>query len=316
MKMRTVLSVVLSIPVVVACTYCPNSKYGDLIASIPPVERKNGGTDLKGWVFKKIISKSSGHTHYYYHLPSFRADKPTFVLIHGMFLDGRTFLNFGRLAEHYNLIAYDLPFDSPFYTGKRADFSVLLSDFFDEMNIESVTLGGVSLGGRIAMAFFEHNKDVALEGLVLISTDIPKTKSELKTDQRSGRLILRLTGGKDEKLICLVKKLSDRQKRKRDTLRPSVFEIFSIKQPSFYKQVLNMMTSSRDLVKLNLIKCPTLIIHGDEDTTVSIGKARGLLDHIPQARFVSIPKGDHGIVYSHADVLLENIITHLRPLSD
>ncbi len=61
------------------------------------------------------------------------------------------------------------------------------------------------------------------------------------------------------------------------------------------------------IIRFDAITCPTLIVHGDLDSTVSIQKAKGLLDRIPIAEFVTISEGEHDIVYSRSEEIIEHI---------
>lgn len=300
----------LSALLISSCVNCPEAEYGDLIGSIPSMKDKNKGKDLKGWTYETVVSKESKETHYYYHMPPEKPGSPVFVLLHGMFLDGKTFLNFGPLAEHFELVALELPYESSFYMGQREDFSYLLADFLEALNLKKIYLGGVSLGGRIAMIFMERNKDIEVEGLALMSTDIEKSNRELRTSKRFAKWTLRLTGNDDQKMVCLVKKVSDRQRGGAEPGEDSVFEVFSLKKPSFYREVLYSMINTERLTGLDNIRCPTIIIHGDEDSTVSIDKAEDLLEHIPGAKFVTIKGGEHDIAYSRADEVIGHLKKH------
>ena len=50
---------------------------------------------------------------------------------------------------------------------------------------------------------------------------------------------------------------------------------------------------SNDLYR---IKCPTLIVHGDADTTVPIAFGRALSESIPNATFNALPDAGHGLI--------------------
>lgn len=296
-----------------ACTRCPESEIRAIYDAMPDPETKNDGYDLRGWQYTKTTSEKSGQTYYYYHLSSKKPDAPVFLLVHGLFLDGRTFINFGPLADDFDLVALELPHQSPFYRGKRADFPELLQDFIDTMGLESLYLGGVSLGGQIAMFYAEQNPASEILGLALISTDMVKTDRELKKAKRAARMIARLTRNDDDRMLCVLSKLSERKRKGADAETRKAMEIFQLKRPSFYKEVMSIADDMEAPPDLTVITPKTIIVHGDEDTTVSIEKSRHLMDHIPNAVFNTIEGGEHTVAYTRGNQIADMIRDYFRP---
>ncbi len=293
-----------------SCTRCPESQIRAIYNQIPDPETKNRGYNLKGWTYEKIISKTTDEVYRYYHLPSRTPDAPVFLLVHGLFLDGRTFINFKPLAEHFELVAIELPHQSPFYQGKREDFPKLLQDFIDALGLRDIYLGGVSLGGQIAMFYMEQNPATRVQGLALISTDMVKTDRELKKAKRAARAIARITRGEDGRLMCILGKLAERQKKKATGESAEAMEIFAVKHPAFYKEVLFIADDMSSPPDLTTITVPTIIIHGDNDTTISIEKSRHLLDHLPNAVFKTIEGGEHTLAYTRGERVAGMIRDH------
>jgi pimeloyl-ACP methyl ester carboxylesterase len=283
----------------VSCTHCPKSKYGDLVNSVPSQATKNDGVDLKGWTYEKVISEKSKETHYYYHFPSDDPSRPTFVFLHGLIFDGKDFLEFKPLADRFNLIAYDLPNQSSFYRGKTDDFAELLTDFLTTVKLEKIYLGGVSLGGQIAMIFASKKRPVEVEGLVLISTDIAKTDDELKKSKRVAERTAGITDREAGKTLCLVTKLVRKKKEDADG-KMNALDHFVLRKVDFYNQVLDTAIDMKTPIPIRSITAPTLIIHGDADSIIDINDARGLVDTIPDATFEVIKGGEHTIAYAHA----------------
>ncbi len=301
---RIPLLVLVSLTVV-SCFRCPESQTDALLKRIPSPESKNEGVDLKGWVYEKIVS-AAGQPHYYYRFPSDTPDKPTLVLLHGLIFDGKNFLEFKPLASHFNLIAYDLPNESAFYRGQSDDFAALLTDFLTAMKLEKIYLGGVSLGGQIALSYAAKPRPVELMGLILISTDASKTDRELRKAKRVVRTTERITNREAGKTLCVVDKLVKKKQAEAGEKLESL-DNFVIRKVDFYNQVLDTTKAMEAPLPLKSITAPTLIIHGDADSVVSIDDARGLVDAIPNAKFVTIHGGEHAIAYSHPDEIIRNI---------
>jgi pimeloyl-ACP methyl ester carboxylesterase len=289
-----------------ACTRCPESEYGNLLEQVADPKTKNEGVDLKGWTYEKAVSTKSGQTHYYYHLPSEAPGKPTFVLLHGLIFDGRNFLEWKPLAKHFELIAYDFPNESDFYRGRTDDFAELLNDFLMTLKIEKTYLGGVSLGGQIAMIFASKKRSVALSGLLLLSTDTAKNERELRSSKRLAKTTARITGRDASKTLCIItKQLKKKQEEGGEKMR--YLDNLALKKVDFYNQVLDTSIDMKKPIPLQSIRVPTLIVHGDEDSVISIDDAKELPEHIPDSTFEVIPGGEHVIAYSHAEEIVRFI---------
>jgi pimeloyl-ACP methyl ester carboxylesterase len=293
-----------------ACTRCPKSEIDEIYARIPKPDTKNRGFDLKGWTYEKAVSPKTDETYYYYHHPSKKENAPVFVLVHGLFLDGRTFINFGPLADSFELMALELPYESSFYRGKKSDFPELLQDFLDTLKLSDIYLGGVSLGGQIAMLYAELTPKAKIRGLALISTDMTKTKGELRRATRGAKAISKLTRGDDGKMLCILSKLARRQKKNATQESERAFEIFSIKHPSFYREVLSIAYDMKTVPRIDLIDAPAIVVHGDEDSTIPIRKARALAEMLPNATFHTIEGGEHTMAYTRGEVIAEMIKDH------
>jgi 3-oxoadipate enol-lactonase len=297
-QMKKAAFVFLALPGVSGClTRCPEEEIKAIAAAVPDPETKNEGFDLKEWKYEKVVSETSGETYYYYHLPSKKEGAPVFVLIHGLFLDGRTFLNMDDLSEDFELIAPELPQKSSFFTGRVDDFPKLLQDFFDALKIERMYLGGVSLGGQIAMFYMVHPHKTAVDGLALITTDMVKDEKELAKAKKNAGRLLKITDDEDKKMLCLLSKLSTRKRKKADASEKKVMEIFAIKQPSFYRQVLYTARNMQAPPNLKSISVPTLVILGDADDTIPFESAQHLPRQIPGAELRVVKGGGHSSAY-------------------
>ena len=86
------------------CAHCPKAETDALAASIPDLDHKNHLVDLKQWTYEKVVVES-GETLHYYHMASKKPNAEPLVMVHGMFLDGRSWLNFAPLADTFELFA-------------------------------------------------------------------------------------------------------------------------------------------------------------------------------------------------------------------
>jgi pimeloyl-ACP methyl ester carboxylesterase len=300
---------ILSIPFVAlftSCAHCPKEETDALLASVPDLDHKDHKVDLKGWTYEKVVTKF-GETLHYYHMASKKPNAEPFVLVHGMFLDGRTWLNFAPLSDEFELFALDLPHDSMFYTGYTTDFPKLLQQFLDALQLKRIYLAGVSLGGQISMYYMINHPKTKVDGLVLISTDAAKSEEDVKKANRMAETALKLTSGEDDKMICLVNKLANRKKNSTDPADQEVMKIFSLKSPSFYREAIYISYNLKEPTPIHNITVPTLVIHGDADSTIPFDSAKHLVEYIPNSELKVVRNGEHNMVYTRADEVIAYI---------
>lgn len=87
--------------------------------------------------------------------------------------------------------------------------------------------------------------------------------------------------------------------------------------PGAAAQLLRMNTYVDVRGALPSIRVPTLVMHAVGDDDVQVGDARYLAEHIPGARYVEFPSGDHMWWVSHTDEIVAEIqqfLTGARPL--
>ena len=286
---------------------CRRGEADALIAGIVDFEHKDHGVELGEWRYEHVVSEKSGAPYYYYHLPAEREGAPSLVMIHGMFLDARNFIRFVPLARHFELIAVELPHQSPFYNGRIADFTDLLQDFLDTLGLARIHLCGISLGGMIAMAYAGGSPRTPIDRLYLISTDAAKDMAALEKQRRNVGRAIKAVQDREDLTICLVDELRRRRLKDADPHMREVLRLFSLKHPAFYRQVLHAGKNIETLLPIHRIAVPTLHIHGDADSTLPLKSARHLTAHIPGARLEVIAGGEHDIAYTHAGEVLSLI---------
>jgi len=64
--------------------------------------------------------------------------------------------------------------------------------------------------------------------------------------------------------------------------------------------------SSNRYATLEIIKQPTLIVHGNKDIVVQPINALILAQHLPNAQLIVYPDSSHGAQYQHADLFLQH----------
>ena len=272
--------------------FVPHDKYTQKINAIVPAERKNDGFDLQGWEYRSVNASLPGFIHRYYYFPGPRPDAPVFLFIHGLNLDGRNFINLRSLASHYQLIAYDFPDQSSYYTGKLADFAAFLNDFCARKGITHVSVAGVSFGGVVAVNWAAHSPGIIIENLALVSSGIEGTTAvQQKQSRATARWVSTL---KDYQVYWVMEQLTDRfVKNFPEKTRRELSPLFRIKHPDFYRQVVASTTGYNAVDDARHIACPMLVLLGTRDELFAAKDTSSITTFVPQAKIELIPNGSH-----------------------
>ncbi|MBN1303574.1 MAG: alpha/beta fold hydrolase [Anaerolineales bacterium] len=221
------------------------------------------------------------------------------LFLHGLGADGSSWLPqlqaFSRAG--YRPITVDLPgfgnspYDGRGWTIKRVASELV--ELLDELKTGAVCLVGLSLGGVVAQQF-AIDFPAMLQRLVLVSTFAvlrPENLSQWSYFiQRAA--IVHLLGIKAQAEIVAGRVFpGDHQ----ETLRRMVIEKISGSDPRAYRAAMRSLGIFDSRRKLARIKVPTLVISGEEDSTVSPARQQVLVDGIPNARYVVIPNAGHAV---------------------
>lgn len=288
--------------------FVPQEKYEQKVSRISSMDEKNAGFDLRGWEYRTLVSPDSNLVHRYYYYPSRKENAPVFLLFHGLNLDGRTFLYLKGLAQQWQLVAYDLPEQSPHYEGEFNDYMLYLNDFIERMGISRCCLLGVSAGGSIALHLAASHPKLEPQGLVLASTAIfGDNEREREQYRRRAQWVKSLP---DYKLYWLMEKMVGLATRNSEGGgRRSVRKILRVKHPDYYRQVM-LAGAGRDTSEdARKVDCPVLMLIGDKDNLFSRKQARKIKEYIPHAEFEVIEGGGHGMVYECGEVIAKRIET-------
>jgi 3-oxoadipate enol-lactonase len=291
--------------------FVPQQKYTAKIEAISPAERKNVGCDLQGWDYRSIVSPRDGFVHHYYYYPSRKPNAPVLLCIHGLNLDGRTFLNLSGLSSEFQLIAYDLPESTGRYNGSFNDFQDIVEEFVHLMPIRECWVCGVSFGGGIALHLAAEHPECGIRGLVLISTGIVVATE--KERQRNHQMSAWISGLPDYKIYWLMEKLYQRSERgaEGDTIR-AMGTMLRVKNPAYYRQVVRSMDGFNAAAYARKVTCPVLVLSGDRDNLFPAKQVAAIKTYIPKAEMHIIPDGTHGMVFLKGRLIAERIAAFVK----
>lgn len=227
-----------------------------------------------------------------------RGAGPAVVLSHGTLMDRTMFdAQVAALEDSYRVVAFDHRARTDRWQGSY-DLDDLAGDcmeLLDELGIERCVLGGMSMGGFMAIPFALRHRE-RLDGLMLISSmagayseaeraDIDEHLAELRgrptvTEEFAEwerDLVMGATTQRENP--ALVRHWMDRWKTRRSEAVAGEFRSWMHKPD---------MTP-----RLAEIDLPVLVIHGAEDAVLPIERGRALAEALPNARFVEIERAGH-----------------------
>jgi pimeloyl-ACP methyl ester carboxylesterase len=221
------------------------------------------------------------------------------VLLHAFPLD-RTMWRpqLDDLQKDYRLIAPDLRgfggtqgfVDAPSVEGMADDVAVLLHDLHIE---EPVVLGGLSMGGYVALAFARKYPDRLL-ALILADTRAEADTAEAKANRDK---MIEFAGSHPARAVIdqLMPKMVSAETQAR---RPEVVEeVRRIAGAQTAAGVINALRALRDRpdasLTLDNISVPALVIVGDEDQLTPPALSEKLVAGIRNARLATIPGAGH-----------------------
>lgn len=289
----------------VVTTFVPESRGRRKLDAIVDQDEKNEGCDLRGFEYRKLDMARGGGVHRFYHHPSERLNAPPLILLHGLTLDGRNFLEMKPLARDFELIAYDFPEQSELYTGNIDDFTTLLLDFLDVMKIDRFHLGGVSFGGMVAIRLAGTMTERVLSA-AFISTRVPNYDPIARGQSRLTDEMVR--DSSDATLAWLFE-----MARKQHLTglsgaeRERVAAIVRLKDITYYRQVAACSASYLGREDAERIACPSLLLLGTEDRLMPLATLVDFRECLPSIRIVVVPGGEHDMTLKQPDVILGHL---------
>ncbi len=240
------------------------------------------------------------------------------VLLHG-FANGRTLWQpqLDALAGRYRLIAPDLRgFGGSSATDGRAvsmdEYADDIAMLLDQIGIARAVVGGISLGGYVALAFALRHPQ-RLRGLVLANTRAgadPPDWAAIREDMvrtvlaRGAEAVVESYGDKPFRPDC--------PEAIKDEVRSAIR-----RQPT-----AGLVSGTRGMAQrpdrsplLGSIHVPTLVIHGTEDRYVPVAEAETMHRAIAGSRYACLAGAGHLSNVDSAEAFNAALDEFLRPLA-
>jgi 3-oxoadipate enol-lactonase len=240
---------------------------------------------------------------------------PAVLLLHGLGVNASSWtLQLPALiAAGFRPIAPDAPgFGASPYDGRGWNIRRMAAEMvglIQELGSGPAHVVGLSMGGIIAQQFALDTPALTRK-LVLVSTF-----AFLLPDSLNGwlyflqRFILVNTLGLPAQARTVARRIfPDPDKA---TLREMLVETVSHADPRAYRGAMTSLGLFNSVKRLGEIKAPTLVVTGEEDTTVSPDRQRLLLNGIPNARQVLIPDAGHAAPVDQSEIFNRELLEFL-----
>ena len=168
------------------------------------------------------------------------------------------------------------------------------ADQLDRLGItEPVVVGGLSMGGYVVFEFLRQFPE-RVRGLALFSTRAGADTPEARTKRFKTAKEIQQNGLEAFARVSLPNLLGKTTLQSRPGVVKQVSSMILANPPDGVADALMAMGDRRDSTELLAgIRCPTLVVAGDEDTFIPVEQARALQQQIPGARLEIIPQAGH-----------------------
>src|SRR5215208_2390387 len=242
------------------------------------------------------------------------------VLLHAFPLDGRMWApQVEALAGTYQVIVPDLR-----GFGAARDQAVseagmdLLADdllrLLDDRGLDRVVLGGLSLGGYVALAFMRRHAD-RVSGLVLLDTKATADGDQARADRLKMAERVLAEGNDFVPEVMLPKLLGETTREHRPEVVSRVAALIREQTPQAIAGAQwGMAARAATTDVLASVKVPTLVVTGEEDAVTGPEVGRDLAAGIPGARFLLVEEAGHLANLEQPEIVNEALLDFLAPL--
>jgi 3-oxoadipate enol-lactonase len=240
---------------------------------------------------------------------------PSVLLLHGLGADASSWaLQIPSLkGAGFRPIAVDIPgFGQSPYDGRGWSIPRVARDvagLITELHTGPAHVLGLSMGGTVAQQFAMDTPDLTCK-LVLVST-FPA----LRPDNFNGwiyfiqRFLLVSTLGLPAQARVVAQRVFPEPGH--EQLRNILVESISRADPRAYRKAMTSLGLFNSVKRLGEIKASTLVVTGEDDTTVIPARQRVLAEGIRSARQVIIPHAGHAVPVDQPDRFNRELLAFL-----
>jgi 3-oxoadipate enol-lactonase len=220
------------------------------------------------------------------------------VLLHG-FPFNRTMWRpqVERLSKTMRVITPDFrghgESDAPDYPYTMDLLARDVARLLDQLGIDEVVLGGLSMGGYVAFSFYHHFRE-RVRALLLFDTRPEADTEEGRSNRARMADLARREGATAIAEELIPKVLGETTRKTRPEVVAHVRQMIEATPVVGIVNALHGMAQRPDMTGiLPSIRCPVLVVVGEEDTLTPPAVAEKMAAAIPNAELAVIPKAGH-----------------------
>jgi pimeloyl-ACP methyl ester carboxylesterase len=170
-----------------------------------------------------------------------------------------------------------------------ADLADDVASLLDALNLPAATVGGMSMGGYVALAFARRHRD-RLKSLVLADTKAAADTPEARQGREAAIALVEQQG-----VPALLEKQIPRllSASASDSLRAEVRALGAQSPEAIIAAIRALRDRPDRTAELPEIAVPTLVVVGSDDALSPPAEARVMAAAMPDARVVEIPGAAH-----------------------
>ena len=241
----------------------------------------------------------------------------TILLLHGLGADESSWqLQFPELtAQSYRILAPDAPGfgQSTYPSGSPSSIQATAHEFvhlIDKLGIQELDLVGISMGGAHALAIALECPQL-VRRLVLVNTFAHLRPHGLNEWLYYAlRFVLVHTLGLEVQANTVAARIFPRPEQA-DLRQVLIGQILQA-DPRAYRAAMRALAKFNVVARLSEMNVPTLVVTGEQDTTVPRDVQQQLVQGIPGARQVFIPGAGHAVSVDRADMFNQILIDFLN----
>ena len=219
------------------------------------------------------------------------------VLIHGYSDNLNMWYNqVPEFSKHYQVLSLDVRGFGKSEIGKAPySMEICADDFYEllrALNIQSACLVGYSMGGRIGLSFTLKHADM-VRGLVFANSGVGgETTPEVEEARKMMLEVLKQGDIEAIAEMMAVASFSPDLKEKDPEIFKKYKEIKMQNDPAPYVSIMeSLFAAIENPPDLSQVKCPVLIIAGENDGFMPLDVAQSMKNAMPQAVLKVLPTG-------------------------
>jgi pimeloyl-ACP methyl ester carboxylesterase len=221
-----------------------------------------------------------------------------------------------RVPRGWRVLAPDVggfgPSAAPVASPAMEDFAREIVALLDELRIDRAVIGGLSMGGYVALATFRLAPE-RFSGMVLANTRAKPDTPEGREGRDRMSALVREKGPAAVADQMLPKLLGATSRRARPQLEPALRRMIEANSPDGIDGGIHAMKTRPDSTPLLArVGHPALVIAGEEDSLIPVAESEEMHRLLPRAHLVLLPSAGHLSSFEVPDDFSEALGNFLR----